>query len=84
MGGYFSFSGGASAKGLIAGPFRILPSGANREPWHGQSQLVSVAFHETMHPRCVHTAERSCSLPLPSRYAAIFERPRRMIAPLPG
>lgn len=30
------------------------------EPWHGQSQVLSVGFQSTIHPRCGHTAEHSC------------------------
>ena len=33
------------------------PSRSNRDPWHGQSQVFSVLFHWTTHPRCVQTAE---------------------------
>ena len=48
----------------FARPFNTCPSiASNREPWQGQSQLSSVAFHVTMQPRWVHTAERWCSVP---------------------
>ena len=56
-----------SASGRIAGPFSAVPSIANWEPWHGQSQHLSNGFQCTMHPTCVHTAERRWSLPASSR-----------------
>src|SRR3954469_21169949 len=56
----------------------------NCEPWHGQSQHFSNEFQWTWQPRCVHTAERRCSTPRSSRYAATLLRPSRMIAPWPG
>src|ERR1051325_3521011 len=47
------------ASGRVAGPSITDPSTAKREPWHGQSHVVSALFHATMHPRCVHTADTS-------------------------
>jgi hypothetical protein len=55
------------ASGFVAGPSRISPSTLNREPWHGQSQLRSAAFHATWQPRCVQRAETACSSPSSSR-----------------
>lgn len=54
-------------RGLVAGPFRTAPSGLNRDPWQGQSQLVSAAFQATWQPRCVHRVETACSAPVGSR-----------------
>src|SRR5579872_3473272 len=81
--GFLSF-GSSGLSGLIAGPFRTFPSGSNREPWQGQSQLLSVAFQATIQPRWGQTAERSCSLPCLSRCTAILDNPRRRIAPPPA
>jgi hypothetical protein len=63
----WSASVGRFPRGLVAGPFRTSPSGANREPWQGQSQLVSAAFQATWQPRCVHRVETACSAPVLSR-----------------
>ena len=57
----------ARGSGAIAGPVSTSPVGAKREPWQGQSQLVSSAFQWTMQPRWVHTADRSWSTPASSR-----------------
>jgi len=35
---------GNSASGATAGPFNGIPSGANCDPWHGQSQHCSTEF----------------------------------------
>ena len=32
------------ARSATDGPFNTLPSASNRDPWHGQSQVVSVRF----------------------------------------
>ena len=50
-------SAASRRRGVTAGPLITLPSTSKREPWHGQSQLFSSAFHDTTHPRCVHIAE---------------------------
>ena len=70
----------ASGNGFSAGPLSTLPSGENCDPWHGQSQLRSNPFQWTMHPRCVHVADRRCSAPSSSRNAAIFFNPSRTSA----
>jgi hypothetical protein len=57
----------AAASGLMAGPLTTCPSVWKREPWQGQSQVRSFEFHCTTQPRCVQTAERSCSWPSSSR-----------------
>jgi hypothetical protein len=49
------------AKGSTAGPFRAVPSGANWDPWHGQSQHCSSVFQCATHPRCVQAAECKCN-----------------------
>ncbi len=53
----------ASPSGVSAGPLSTAPSGANCEPWHGQSQHCSNGFQCTTQPRCVHAAERRISRP---------------------
>src|SRR5699024_8066499 len=50
-------------RGVVAGPSRTAPSGANREPCSGQSQLCSASFQATTPPRCVHTPETWQALP---------------------
>ena len=50
-------AGACGSKGVSAGPARTLPSGRNREPWQGQSQVFSARFHSTRQPMCVHTGE---------------------------
>src|SRR5690606_3313194 len=65
-------SGSAGARsnrssGLIAGPCMTSPPVSNREPWQGQSQLLSASFQLTTQPRCVHAAERRVSSPWSSR-----------------
>ena len=54
----FSTESLALDKPARAGPLRTEPSGANCDPWHGQSQHCSVEFQWTWHPRWVQTAER--------------------------
>lgn len=39
-----------------AGPLTTLPWSLYCDPWQGQMNLFSAAFHGTTHPRCVHTA----------------------------
>ena len=41
-----------------AGPMTTWPSVSNLEPWQGQSQVRSMWFQRTMHPRCVQMAEQ--------------------------
>src|SRR3982751_1675794 len=60
----------AGGRGDSAGPAITDPSVANREPWHGQSQVRSAVFQVTRHPICVQTAGHSDSAPAASRYAA--------------
>jgi len=45
------------ASGASAGPAITLPSGLKREPWHGQSHVLSASFQSTMHAMCVQTAD---------------------------
>ena len=45
-----------------AGPCSTLPSGAKREPWHGQSQLRSARFQLTWQPRWGHVGETATSV----------------------
>ena len=45
-----SFSTGA--RSATEGPFRTLPCASKREPWQGQSHVVSVRFQCTMHFKC--------------------------------
>ena len=47
----------------VAGPSRTAPSGPNREPCSGQSQLRSASFQRTTPPRWVQTAETCRSAP---------------------
>lgn len=47
-------------------------------------QHVSNEFQCRWHPTCVHAADLRSSSPDLSRYAAHFERPWRIIAPVPG
>ena len=54
------------AKSVFAGPLMTLPSLSKRDPWQGQSQVFSAAFHCTMQPRWPHTAEHSCRAPCSS------------------
>src|SRR2546423_6816117 len=54
--------GFTSARGEMAGPLSAVPSGANCEPWQGQSQQRSKLFQCTWQPRCVHAADRRKSL----------------------
>lgn len=56
-----------SFSGDSAGPEITLPSGVNREPWHGQSHVRSAEFHRTLQPMCVHTADRCVTEPSLSR-----------------
>src|SRR5438105_2065356 len=77
-----AFSTGA--RSATEGPFSTLPSASKREPWQGQSHVVSFRFQCTIHFRCGQTAVISCSVPASSRYTAIFFAPRRITAPSPG
>ncbi len=58
-------SGGS---GLSAGPCSTCPSTTKREKWQGQSQDFSARLQCTTQPRCVHTAEHTCSAACSSRY----------------
>ena len=53
--------------GAIAGPSITVPSGLNRLPWQGQSQLVSTLFQCTLQPRCVQTGDTANSSPSGAR-----------------
>lgn len=48
---------------LVDGPCRHVPVALNRDPWHGQSHVVSPGFHRTMHPMCGHTADNVVTVP---------------------
>jgi len=48
-------------------PMEDLALTEKREPWQGQSQLVSAGFQETMQPRCVQRAETAWISPCGSR-----------------
>src|SRR5688572_15091765 len=69
------------ARSATDGPFSTLPSASKREPWQGQSQVVSVRFQCTMHFRCGQIAVISWNSPASSRYTATFLSPRRITAP---
>lgn len=55
------------ARSATDGPFSTLPSASKREPWQGQSQVVSLRFQCTMHFKCGQIAVISCSVPDSSR-----------------
>lgn len=55
------------ARSATDGPFRTFPSASKREPWQGQSHVVSVRFQCTMHFKCGQTAVISWSAPASSR-----------------
>ena len=75
----------AFCSGAMAGPLSTAPSGANCEPWHGQSQHCSVEFQWTWQPRCVQTAEFRCSLPFEVAAGGdLAACPSRMMPPSPG
>ena len=54
-------------RSLVDGPCRHVPVALNREPWHGQSQVVSAALNRTWQPRCVQRVEIAWSMPWSSR-----------------
>ena len=60
-----------------------LPVVVKRDPWHGQSQDDSAAFHPTTHPMCVQTADRRIAAPSAPRVAATFLPSRSMMRPSP-
>src|SRR4051812_49247229 len=64
---YVSRASFKGVKSTFAGPFRTFPSGLNREPWQGQSQLFSLEFQRTTQPRCGQTALQACISPFSSR-----------------
>src|SRR5439155_25196444 len=74
----------AGGSGLAAGPLTTSPVGENREPWHGQSKVRSAGFHATVHPRCVHRADRRCCVPVSSTARASFAPRRSITPPSPG
>ena len=59
--------GSTGARSATDGPFNTFPRASNREPWQGQSHVVSVRFQCTMHFKCGHTAVISWSAPDSSR-----------------
>lgn len=59
--------GSTGARSATDGPFNTFPCASNREPWQGQSQVVSVRFQCTMHFKCGQTAVISWSVPASSR-----------------
>src|SRR5437868_15278602 len=54
------------ASGYTAGPWRTVPLRWNRDPWHGQSSVLSVALNATEHPRCEQFCANTCTLPASS------------------
>lgn len=38
-------------RSLVAGPWTMVPSLSNRDPWSGQSQVPAASFHRTIPPR---------------------------------
>jgi hypothetical protein len=54
---------GRVGSGVTAGPARMPPSTAKREPWQGQSQVCSAAFQATWQPRWVQRVETALSVP---------------------
>ncbi len=59
--------GSTGARSATDGPFKTFPRASNREPWHGQSHVVSVRFQCTMHFKCGQIAVISCRAPASSR-----------------
>ena len=55
------------ARSATDGPFNTLPTASKREPWQGQSQVVSVRFQCTMHFKCGQIAVISWNSPASSR-----------------
>lgn len=55
------------SNGVSAGPLWTAPVGLKREPWQGQSQVLSAAFQWTMHFMCVQTGEQRVTRPESSR-----------------
>ena len=49
------------SSGRTAGPWRMRPSGAKREPWQGHSQACSARLKATRQPRWVQWAETAWS-----------------------
>src|SRR5205823_519578 len=54
---------GIFSRGASAGPEKTSPVGLKREPWQGQSQVLSAAFQWTMHFKCVQIGEQSLTFP---------------------
>jgi hypothetical protein len=59
--------GSRGSSGETAGPSSTPPSTSKREPWHGQSQLVSAELKRSRQPRCVQRSDTACSPPSGSR-----------------
>src|SRR5882762_2305832 len=55
-----------SDSGAAAGPCRTVPSRLNREPWHGQSKVLSVALSPIGQPRCEQLIANTCVPPFSS------------------
>ena len=55
------------ARSATDGPFKTLPRASKREPWQGQSQVVSVRFQCTIHFKCGQIAVISWNVPSSSR-----------------
>src|SRR2546422_7049433 len=55
-----------SERGAGAGPCRTVPSRRNREPWHGQSNVLSVVLNPIGQPRCEQLIANTCVLPFSS------------------
>src|SRR6266581_752174 len=49
--------------GAPAGPCRTVPSRWNREPWHGQSKVLSVSLSAIEQPRWEQLMASTCTLP---------------------
>src|SRR5829696_5307152 len=83
VGAHQSSSGLRSSR-CTAGPCSTSPSGAKRDPWHGQSQLRSARFQLTWQPRCVQVAETATSVPSSRRWPATFSPPSSTMSPSPA
>ena len=71
------------ARSATDGPFKTLPYASKREPWQGQSQVVSVRFQCTMHLRCGQMAVISWIFPGLIAVDRDFLEPAADHSPLP-
>ena len=78
------YSSGLRSSRCTAGPWSTSPSGAKREPWHGQSQLRSARFQLTWQPRWLQLVETATSVPSSRRWPATFSPAWRTMSPSPG